>query len=101
MSEIRQHNEYKQFFYWHHEPAIVQQLVAQIDQVPIFKKTWGQNLLICKSKNKTIVEYALKETGQAMGVSEYQLTRQLPKDYQSGLPSIEAIEAEIGGIGDE
>ncbi len=58
-------------------------------------------LLICQSKNKTIVEYALKETGQAMGVSEYQLTRQLPKDYQSSLPSIEAIEAEIGGLGDE
>ena len=58
-------------------------------------------LLICQSKDKTIVEYALKETGQAMGVSEYQLTQQLPKDFQSSLPSIEAIEAEIGGFGDE
>lgn len=29
-------------------------------------------LLICKSKDKTIVEYALKEMQQAMGISEYQ-----------------------------
>ena len=58
-------------------------------------------LLICQSKDKTIVEYALKKTGQAMGVSEYQLTQQLPKDFQSSLPSIEEIEAEIGEVGDE
>ena len=54
-------------------------------------------LLICKSKNKTIVEYALKDMQQAMGISEYQLTQHLPESLQSSLPSI----AEIGGFGDE
>ena len=58
-------------------------------------------ILICKSKDKTIVEYALKEMQQPMGISEYQLTQHLPEQLQSSLPSIEAIEAEIGGFGDE
>jgi len=34
------------YLYWHQEPAIVQQLVAQIAQAPIFQIPWGQNLLI-------------------------------------------------------
>jgi len=55
-------------------------------------------LLICKSKNKTIVEYALKDMQQAMGISEYQLTQHLPESLQSSLPSIAEIEAEIGGF---
>jgi len=58
-------------------------------------------ILICKSKNKTIVEYALKDMRQPIGVSEYELTRHLPDAFKSALPSIEEIEAEIGGIGDE
>jgi hypothetical protein len=58
-------------------------------------------LLICKSKDKTIVEYALKDMQQAMGVSEYQLTQHLPESLQSSLPSIEEIEAEIEGVNND
>lgn len=58
-------------------------------------------ILICKSKDKTIVEYALKNMQQPLGVSEYQLTQQLPEQFQSSLPSIADIEKEIGGLGDE
>jgi|SaaInl4_135m_RNA_FD_contig_61_23889_length_2357_multi_2_in_0_out_0_3 predicted nuclease of restriction endonuclease-like (RecB) superfamily len=58
-------------------------------------------ILICKSKDKTIVEYALKDMQQPLGVSEYQLTQQLPEPFQSSLPSIEEIEKELGGLGDE
>jgi hypothetical protein len=36
-----------------------------------------------------------------MGISEYELTRHLPEQFKGSLPSIEEIEAEIGGIGDE
>ena len=57
-------------------------------------------LLICKEKNKTIVEYALKDVAKPIGVSEYELTKQLPEKYKNVLPSIEEIEKEIGG-GDE
>ena len=45
----------------------------------------------------TIV-YFPKNMQQSIGFSEYQLTRQLPEILQSSLPSIEEIEAEIGGI---
>ncbi len=53
-------------------------------------------ILICKSKKKTVVEYALKDLHKPIGVSEYQLTRILPDEFQPSLPSIEEIEAELG-----
>ena len=52
-------------------------------------------ILICKSKNDTVVEYALRNTQQPIGVSEYELTRVLPDDLKPSLPSIEQIEAEL------
>jgi hypothetical protein len=53
----------------------------------------------CKSKDKTIVEYALKDINQPIGVSEYEISSVLPYDYKSSLPSIEEIEAELEGVG--
>lgn len=53
-------------------------------------------ILICKSKNKTVVEYALKDVHKPIGVSEYKLTQSLPEEYKSPLPTIEEIEAELG-----
>jgi len=52
-------------------------------------------LLICKNKNNIIVEYALKNINQPIGVSEYELTRQFPEEFKSSLPSIEEIENEL------
>ena len=53
-------------------------------------------ILICKSKKKTVVEYSLKDVHKPIGVSEYQITQNLPEEFKSSLPSIEEIEAEIG-----
>ncbi len=52
-------------------------------------------ILICKSKKDIVVEYALKDINKPLGVSKYDLIDVLPKDYQSALPSIEQIEAEL------
>lgn len=52
-------------------------------------------ILICKSKNKTVVEYALKDVNKPIGVSEYQLTQNLPDAYKSSLPTLSEIEAEL------
>ncbi len=52
-------------------------------------------LLICKTKDKVVAEYALKNASQPLGISEYKLNRLLPKDYRSSLPTIEEIEAEL------
>lgn len=48
-------------------------------------------LLLCKSKNNIIAEYALKDMSKPIGVSEYTVTRQLPKELQETLPTAEDI----------
>lgn len=53
-------------------------------------------LLLCKSKNKVVAEYALGDKSQPMGVAEYKLIESLPAELQTSLPSIEAIEQELG-----
>ena len=55
-------------------------------------------ILICKSKNNTVVEYALKDVHKPIGVSEYIITKNLPDEFKSSLPSIEEIEAELSGM---
>jgi len=55
-------------------------------------------ILICKSKNNTVVEYALNKIDNPIGVSEYQLVNKLPKEFKSSLPTIEEIEAELENI---
>ena len=53
-------------------------------------------LLLCKSKNKVVAEYALGDKSQPMGIAEYQLLESLPEELQTSLPSIEQIERELG-----
>lgn len=52
-------------------------------------------LLLCKTKNKVVAEYALSDINKPIGVSEYQLTHALPDNLKSSLPSIEDIEQEL------
>lgn len=52
-------------------------------------------MLLCKSRNKVVAEYALRDKTQPIGVAEYQLIESLPKELQTSLPSIEQIEREL------
>lgn len=52
-------------------------------------------LILCKGKDKIFAEYALRDMNKPIGVSEYELTQQLPDDLKSSLPSIEDIEKEF------
>ncbi|NJL38482.1 MAG: DUF1016 domain-containing protein [Leptolyngbyaceae cyanobacterium SM1_4_3] len=52
-------------------------------------------IILCKSKNKTIVEYALQGSQQPIGVSTYQLQAQLPPNIQENLPTVEQLEMEL------
>ena len=54
-------------------------------------------LLLCKSKNKVVAEYALRDSNKPIGVAEYQLIEALPAELQTSLPSIEAIEQALSG----
>lgn len=52
-------------------------------------------LLLCKSKNRIVAEYALGDKSQPMGIAEYKLMDSLPDPLQTNLPSIEEIEKEL------
>ena len=54
-------------------------------------------LLLCKTKNKVVAEYALGDKTQPMGIAEYKLLESLPAELQTNLPSIEQIERELAG----
>jgi predicted nuclease of restriction endonuclease-like (RecB) superfamily len=56
-------------------------------------------LLLYKTKNKVVAEYALRGKDQPLGVAEYQLVESLPVEFQTSLPSIEQIERELTSTG--
>lgn len=58
-------------------------------------------LLLCKSKNKVVAEYALGDKSQPMGIAEYKLVESLPVELQTSLPSIEQLERELAGNAEE
>ena len=58
-------------------------------------------IIICKNKNKTIVEYALKNTTNPIGIASYTLTETLPKKYRNLLPSPKEIEKRLSGFIDD
>lgn len=62
------------------------------DTVKLEDENPSIGIIICKEKNRTIVEYALKENTQPMGVSTYQTSKILPKNLQQYLPNTEEIE---------
>jgi len=55
-------------------------------------------LLLVKGKNKTVVEYSLAGFENPIGVADWQdrLTKELPEELKSSLPTIEEIERELG-----
>jgi len=70
--------------------AVDEQLRKDGDQPTI-------GILLCKSKEKLVAEYALSDIHKPIGVSEYQLTQSLPENLQTSLPTVEEIEAELAG----
>lgn len=59
-------------------------------------------LILCKQKNQTVVEYALRDLSKPLGIAEYRLQDALPAQLQGSLPSIEQLEMQLGALtGDE
>jgi hypothetical protein len=59
-------------------------------------------LILCQTKDRIVAEYALRDIHKPIGVSDYELTRSLPEELKSSLPSVEEIEAELQSeLGDE
>lgn len=68
--------------------AIDHQFKSDIDNPTI-------GLLICKDKDNIVAKYALDAYKQPLGVSEYELSKLIPKDFKTTLPSIDEIEEEL------
>ena len=52
-------------------------------------------IILCKSKDKVIAEYALKDISKPMGVSEYKIVRAIPEKLKTSLPTIDELEKEL------
>ncbi len=72
--------------------AVLDDTVKQEDENP------SLGIIICKGKNKTIVEYALKKSTSPIGIAGYTLTQTLPKEYKNLLPSPKEIEETLSGF---
>ena len=59
-------------------------------------KTIG--LLLCNGGDKVVAQYALSGYDQPIGVSDYQLSKAIPEDLKSALPTVEEVEEEISKI---
>jgi hypothetical protein len=54
-------------------------------------------IILCKTKERIVAEYALRDINQPLGISEYRLAESLPEKLQGSLPTIEELETELGG----
>lgn len=54
-------------------------------------------IILCRSKNKIVAEYALRDTLKPIGVSSYQLTKALPNELAGRLPTIGEWEKKLAG----
>ena len=81
------------------EPGFAGQLNFYLSVVDDKLKKESDNptigLLLCKSKNNLVAEYALNRMTAPMGVSEYKLVKQVPKELENVLPSAEDIKTRI------
>ncbi|MFH5877718.1 PDDEXK nuclease domain-containing protein [Arthrobacter sp. NA-172] len=71
--------------------AAVDDLLAHPDDKPTI------GLLLCKSKDSLVAEYALRTTSMPIGVSEWktEIMESMPEEFASSLPSVELLEAEL------
>jgi len=71
--------------------SAVDDLLRYVDDKPSI------GLLLCRSKNKLVVEYALRNFRKPIGVAEWEtrIVKTLPKELKGSLPTVEEIEAEL------
>lgn len=52
-------------------------------------------VVLCKSRNAVVAEYALRDTAKPIGISEFLATVNLPAELKGSLPTVEELEAEL------
>jgi predicted nuclease of restriction endonuclease-like (RecB) superfamily len=74
-------------------------LAALDDQVRLEGENPSIGIILCKSKDKTIVEYALRESNKPIGVATYRIVSTLPHELRGQLPAPEQVARLLEGIG--
>jgi hypothetical protein len=85
------------------EPGFVGQLnfyLSAVDDLlrhPDDRPTIG--LLLCRTRDRVVAEYALRGLAKPVGVAEWEtrLVEELPEELKGSLPTVEDIEAELEG----
>jgi predicted nuclease of restriction endonuclease-like (RecB) superfamily len=81
------------------KPEHTGQLGFYLEAVDDLLRKEGDNqtigILLCKSKHKVVAEYALRASKAPIGISEYTLSKALPKELKTSLPTVEQLEAEL------
>lgn len=70
--------------------------VSAVDDLlrsPVDNPTIG--IVLCKTQDQTVVEYALRDVNKPIGISTYHLKHSLPEPLQGNLPTIEELETQL------
>ncbi len=83
-------------------PEYVGKMQFYLAALDAHDKMAGENpsigIILCKTKDRTIVEYALKESQKPIGVAGYTVVKKLPKELKNQLPSADQIAKLLGEI---
>ena len=53
-------------------------------------------IILCKTRERFVAEYALRDVNKPIGISEYRLAESLPEKLKGSLPTIEELRKELG-----
>lgn len=73
-------------------------LTALDKQIKMEHENPSIGIIICKNKNRTVVEYALNDSYKPIGVATYQMRDTLPEKMKDLLPSPEEIKKRLEGL---
>lgn len=68
------------------------------DRTRLEEENLSIGIILCKDKDKTVVEYALRESNKPIGVASFRFSKQRPKKLQKDLPSPQQVEKLLEGI---
>jgi hypothetical protein len=72
-------------------------LTAVDKQVKTEQDNPSIGIILCKSKDKIEVEYALQDINKPMGISAF-LSSELPLDLKKNMPTVEELETQLNNI---
>jgi predicted nuclease of restriction endonuclease-like (RecB) superfamily len=77
---------------WFHQIVLMEKVKDRTIRLWYMQQTLTNG---CQDRNHIVAEYSLRGVDKPIGISEYALTRALPPNLKSALPTVEEIEAEL------